>query len=98
MRRISPPTGCVVSAQNGLNERVIAEAVGRERTIGCFVNFGADYMGPGVVMYGGRGAVVVGELDGAVTPRIERLHALLARLRAGRRADRATSGAISGAS
>ena len=25
--------------------------------------------GPGVVMYGGRGAVVVGELDGATTPR-----------------------------
>ncbi|MFL5336115.1 MAG: ketopantoate reductase family protein [Geminicoccaceae bacterium] len=71
------PSGCVVSAQNGLNERIIAEAVGVERTVGCFVNFGADYMGPGVVMYGGRGAVVVGELDGAVTPRIERLQVLL---------------------
>ena len=71
------PAGCVVSAQNGLNEPIIAEAVGVERTVGCFVNFGADYMGPGVVMYGGRGAVVVGELDGAITPRAERLHALL---------------------
>jgi 2-dehydropantoate 2-reductase len=71
------PSGCVVSAQNCLNERIIAEAVGSERTVGCFVNFGADYMGPGLVMYGGRGAVVVGELDGAVTPRIERLQALL---------------------
>lgn len=69
--------GCVVSAQNGLNEPIIAEAVGVERTVGCFVNFGADYMSPGVVMYGGRGAVVVGELDGAITPRAEHLHALL---------------------
>ena len=34
-------------------------------------------MGPGVVMYGGRGAVVVGELDGRITPRAEQLHALL---------------------
>ena len=51
--------------------------MGVERTVGCFVNFGADYMGPGVVMYGGRGAVVVGELDGATTPRAEHLHALL---------------------
>ena len=30
-------------------------------------------------MYGGRGAVVVGELDGARTPRTQRIHALLQR-------------------
>jgi 2-dehydropantoate 2-reductase len=70
------PDGVVVSAQNGLNERVIAGIVGPARTIGCFVNFGADYHGPGLVMYGGRGAVVVGELDGARTARIEAIHAL----------------------
>ncbi len=69
--------GYVVSAQNGLNERVIARIVGRERTIGCFVNFGADYMEPGVVHFAGRGAVVVGELDGIRTPRIEALFGLM---------------------
>jgi len=69
--------GYVVSAQNGLNEIVIAERVGQRRTIGAFVNFGADYLSPGVVHYGGRGAVVVGELDGQVTPRLEALHRLL---------------------
>jgi len=69
--------GYVVSAQNGLNERVIAEVVGRERTIGAFVNFGADYLGPGRVLYGGRGAVVLGELDGRVTPRLAALHKTL---------------------
>jgi 2-dehydropantoate 2-reductase len=69
--------GAVVSCQNGLNELVIAEIVGRNRTIGAFVNFGADYLKPGRILYGGRGAVVVGELDGARTPRIEALHALL---------------------
>jgi 2-dehydropantoate 2-reductase len=68
--------GVVVSAQNGLNERVIAGIVGEARTIGCFVNFGADYHGPGLVMYGGRGAVVVGELDGRRTGRIEAIHRL----------------------
>ena len=57
--------GYVVSAQNGLNELVIEKIVGRERTIGCFVNFGADYLEPGIVQYSGRGAFVVGELDGA---------------------------------
>lgn len=68
--------GYVASLQNGLNERVIADVVGAERTIGCFVNFGADYMGPGVVHYGGRGAVVVGEIDGKETERVRALHHL----------------------
>jgi 2-dehydropantoate 2-reductase len=61
--------GYVVSAQNGLNELAIAAVVGASRTVGAFVNFGADYLEPGVVHYGGRGAVVVGEIDGRITPR-----------------------------
>jgi 2-dehydropantoate 2-reductase len=61
--------GCVISAQNGLNELAIAGIVGDSRTVGAFVNFGADYMEPSVILYGGRGAVVVGEIDGRVTPR-----------------------------
>ena len=62
--------GCVISAQNGLNEIAIAETVGAPRTVGAFVNFGADYLEPGVVHYGGRGAVVVGEIDGRMTRRV----------------------------
>src|SRR5215203_925460 len=62
--------GCVISAQNGLNELAIARTVGAERTVGAFVNFGADYLEPGVIHYGGRGAVVVGEIDGMLTPRV----------------------------
>jgi len=62
-------TGCVISAQNGLNELIIADIVGPERTVGAFVNFGADYLEPGVILHGSRAAVVVGEIDGRVTPR-----------------------------
>ncbi len=69
--------GFVVSVQNGLNERVIARRIGEERTVGCFVNFGADVVEPGVIHRGNRGAVVVGELDGALTPRIRAVHRLL---------------------
>lgn len=69
--------GAVVSCQNGLNELVIADIVGRARTIGAFVNFGADYQAPGQILFGVRGAVVVGELDGATTPRIQALHQTL---------------------
>ena len=71
------PDGYVLSLQNGLCEDIIARAVGRERTIGAFINFGADWHGPGEILYGNRGAFVVGELDGRMTPRLERLLALV---------------------
>jgi 2-dehydropantoate 2-reductase len=71
------PEGFVLSAQNGLNELAIAETVGAERTMGCFVNFGADWLGPGRILYGNRGAVVVGEIDGQVRERTRDMHALL---------------------
>jgi 2-dehydropantoate 2-reductase len=66
--------GCVVSAQNGLNELTIARIVGDARTVGSFVNFGADYIKPGVIHYAGRGAVVLGEVDGRRTPRVAAIH------------------------
>jgi len=65
--------GCVVSAQNGLNEIAIADHLGAARTLGAFVNFGADYLEPGVIHYGGKGAVVVGEIDGRITQRVTAL-------------------------
>ena len=71
------PDGYVLSLQNGLCERTIAEICGATRTMGAFVNFGADWLEPGRILYGNRGAVVVGELDGAATPRVAALHALL---------------------
>jgi 2-dehydropantoate 2-reductase len=69
--------GYVVSAQNGLNERVISRIVGENRVIGCFVNFGADYLEPAVVQYSGHGAVVIGELDGRFTDRAEDIYELM---------------------
>lgn len=63
------PDGFVFSAQNGLNEIEIAAAVGAERTMGCFVNFSADWHAPGRILYGSRGSVVVGEIDGTIRER-----------------------------
>ncbi len=68
--------GFVMSVQNGLNELVIEKIVGRDRTLGAFVNFSADYHAPGEILFGGRGAVVIGELDGALSPRIKRLKSI----------------------
>jgi 2-dehydropantoate 2-reductase len=71
--------GYVASFQNGLNEFVIGALTGPERVVGAFINFGADYLEPGRILYGGRGACVIGELDGRRTARIGALHrALLA--------------------
>lgn len=68
--------GFVMSVQNGLNELIIESIVGRERTLGAFVNFSADYHAPGEILFGGRGAVVIGELDGLISRRIQRLEAI----------------------
>ena len=68
--------GYVVSVQNGLNEQTLADKLGEARVVGAFVNFGADYQEPGVIHYGGRGAVVLGELGGQDTARLRELHAL----------------------
>ena len=73
------PGGAIVSVQNGLNERLIADQVGVQRTVGCFVNFGADWQAPGHVQHGGEHPIYVGELDGRHTERIAHVQWLLAR-------------------
>ena len=60
-----------------MNEIVIAEEVGAERTIGCFVNFGADWLEPGRILFGNRAAVAVGGLDGQATDAVRDYHRLL---------------------
>jgi 2-dehydropantoate 2-reductase len=79
IRPLLAPDGIVVSAQNGLNEEVIAERIGAERTIGCFVNFSADWQEPGHVEHGGEHPIYVGELDGRDTARVRRVAEALGR-------------------
>ncbi len=69
--------GYVLSTQNGLCETIIAPIVGRDRTMGAFVNYSTDWIAPGEVMFGSRGAVVLGELHVRTTPRLQALHAIL---------------------
>ncbi|MEM8664249.1 MAG: 2-dehydropantoate 2-reductase [Pseudomonadota bacterium] len=71
--------GHILSLQNGLTELIVAEIAGRARTLGAFINFGADYLAPGRILYGGRGACVIGELDGGMSERLAETHALLTR-------------------
>jgi 2-dehydropantoate 2-reductase len=68
----------VVSLQNGLNEELIAARIGAARTVGCLVNWAADWIAPGRIQYGGPGSLTLGELDGRETPRVRELADLLA--------------------
>jgi 2-dehydropantoate 2-reductase len=69
--------GFVVPLQNGL-PWAAAAAVGRDRTVGAVVNFGADVLEPGVVLRGNRASFLVGELDGRLSGRVQSLVADLA--------------------
>jgi 2-dehydropantoate 2-reductase len=70
--------GCVVSLQNGLEERRIAARVGAERTLGAFLTFGGHYDGPGEIVFGGEGSFRIGELDGSCGARLLEVARLLA--------------------
>jgi 2-dehydropantoate 2-reductase len=52
--------------------------VGAPRTIGCLVNWAADWVAPGRILHGGHGALVLGELDGRLSDRVQGLAKLLA--------------------
>jgi 2-dehydropantoate 2-reductase len=73
------PDTLVVSAQNGLNEDVIADLIGPERTIGAICLFDGALAAPGRARQRRTdGKMVIGELDSA---RPGRLDGVAARLR-----------------
>jgi len=45
--------------------------------VGCLVNWAADWVAPGRILHGGRGAFVLGELDGSPSARVKELAAAL---------------------
>jgi 2-dehydropantoate 2-reductase len=68
------PDGYVLTVQNGLTADTLMHAVGPDRVVSSFVNFGADVMGPGRVMQGNVATFRVGELAGGeITPRVSEL-------------------------
>lgn len=67
----------IVSLQNGMNPPRIAARLGPARTMGAFVNFGADWQAPGHVEHGGAGSIYVGEIDGTMSDRLARIQQML---------------------
>lgn len=67
------PTGLMLSAQNGMNDELVAGVVGFDRTAGCVVQLGAATYEPGHVVRTEPVTVhtfSVGELCGEATPRV----------------------------
>ncbi|MGM0859618.1 MAG: ketopantoate reductase family protein [Bacillota bacterium] len=73
----------VCSLQNGIPEEKVASIVGRERTIAGSVEFGATFIEPGVsrltteYAHFKKYAFQIGELNGEITERIQRIKSIL---------------------
>ena len=67
------PQGYVLTLQNGLTAGIVAEAVGADRVVVGFVNFGADLVGPGRIRQGNVATFRVGEPSGPVSQRVRDL-------------------------
>jgi 2-dehydropantoate 2-reductase len=71
----------VLVLQNGIPEEAVAEYVGAKRTLGAAVGWGATWMGPGVSQLTSpedKMTYDIGELDGAMTDRLEKVKEILA--------------------
>lgn len=72
--------GCVITLQNGINEDVVASFVGKERTCGGIILWGATLKAPGVSELTSapeQMSIVIGELDGTITERINNIKEIL---------------------
>ena len=67
----------VISAQNGVNEPLLAEILGPERVIGAVVLFAAAATGPGQVRLDWLPTLQIGELDGTLTDRLDQVSSAL---------------------
>lgn len=74
------PDSLVISLQNGLNPDKIAARIGVARTAGAFINFAADYIGPGHIRYGGAGDYYLGRLNGPPDDRLRAIGAKFSRI------------------
>jgi len=73
------PGGVILPIQNGGVARVLADRLGEEKILGGFSNLGATMVEPGVYEQKNAGHLVIGELAGGVSERVERVAQALGR-------------------
>jgi 2-dehydropantoate 2-reductase len=77
--RLLAPGGVMLPIQNGGVARVLADGLGEDRVLGGFSNLGATMVEPGVYEQKNAGHLVIGELAGGVSERIDRVARTLGR-------------------
>jgi 2-dehydropantoate 2-reductase len=73
------PGGVMLPIQNGGVARVLADRLGEDRILGGFSNLGATMVEPGVYEQKNAGHLLIGELAGGVSERVERVARALGR-------------------
>lgn len=74
------PESAVITLQNGVPEERVAGVVGKERTLGGAIGWGAKLVGPGVSELTSEPEAMtydIGELDGSETERVKAIKAVL---------------------
>lgn len=65
--------GLFVSMQNGICTGRLAEVVGKNRTVGCMIGFGATLQADGTINVTSKGELKIGRLNGAMNQQISEL-------------------------
>src|SRR5215468_1053925 len=73
------PQGVILPIQNGGVARVLADRLGEDKILGGFSNLGATMVEPGVYEQKNAGHLLIGELAGGVSERVERVARTLGR-------------------
>jgi 2-dehydropantoate 2-reductase len=73
------PCGVLLPIQNGGVARVLADRLGEDKILGGFSNLGATMLEPGVYEQKNAGHLLIGELAGGVSERVERVARALSR-------------------
>jgi 2-dehydropantoate 2-reductase len=71
------PDSTVISLQNGMCEEALAEALGRERVVGCVVGWGATYHAPAELEVTSEGEFIIGNIDRQPDERLPPVQQLL---------------------
>jgi 2-dehydropantoate 2-reductase len=73
------PEGVILPIQNGAVARLLADRLGDDKIVGGFSNLGATMVEPGVYEQKNAGHLLIGELAGGVSERVERIARALGR-------------------
>ena len=73
------PDGVILPIQNGGIARMLADRLGENKILGGFSNLGATMVEPGVYEQKNAGHLLIGELAGGVSERVERVARTLGR-------------------